>query len=257
MNSARRMSPQAIALIVGGTLVGGYWWSQKRRQQNVHAESTLISKGGDNVPGKQQSMTSRIGEDMASMIQSFPPLKQFDTHLSTIKCYGNNLKRQVPVHEYVMHVNDEVMQCLIMDSDRSDAKLIGVEYIISDRLYQQLPSDEKKLWYSKGYEMKSGALVAPRMPMSMEHKLMSDLAPTYAKSVALWQVDKDRLPLGLPQFMISPNREGLLDSNVLRQRDRSLGIDSEAERKNRSDIKVPATSVDSWAKGVELTAKYL
>jgi hypothetical protein len=213
-------------------------------------------QGGANVPGDRERVKTRVGEGMSSVIQSFTPLKSFDTHISSIKHYGNNFRRQVQVHEYIMHVNEDMMQALIMDSDRSDAKLMGVEYIISEKLYKQLPEEEKKLWYSKGFEMKSGAMVAPRMPLPMEHKLMSDLAPTYAKSVSLWQVDKDRLPLGVPQFLIAPAKEGMLNLDLLRQRDSELGIDTEAERKNRVDIQIPMSS-DSWTqmKGVELTGK--
>jgi hypothetical protein len=229
------MTPQTALWVGIPAATLGYYWNRSRKSK-LHAESA-IAKGSTNVPGNKESLKSRAGEDMASMMQSFTPLKQFDTHLSAIKCYSSNQRRQLPVHEYVMHVNDDVMQALIMDSDRSDAKLIGVEYIISDKLYRQLPEEEKKLWSSKGYEAKSGAMVAPRMPMPMEHKLMQDLAPTWGKSVALWQVDKDRLPIGNPMFMASPTRDDVLNKDLVYQRDKSLGIDTEAERKNRSDIK--------------------
>jgi hypothetical protein len=247
------LSSNAKALLVGGAAVlGGALYYRNRQNKKLLAEHKT-----DNVPGERESAKTRAGESMASMIQSFTPLKQFDTYVTSIRCYGNNPKRQIPVHEYIMHINEDVMQALIMDSDKAGAKIIGVEYIISERLYNQLPEDEKKYWYSHGYEIKSGAMVAPRMPMAMEHKLMSDMAPTYGKTIALWQVEKDRLPMGLPQFMFAPNSDTILDYELLRKRDRLLGIDTEKERKNREDISIPQIE-DSWSRGslIELTSQF-
>lgn len=42
--------------------------------------------------------------------------------------------------------------------------MIGVEYIISERLFKTLPEDEKKLWHSHISEVKSGLLTAPMIP---------------------------------------------------------------------------------------------
>lgn len=247
----QRMNAKTAAMIGVPLAAGGYWWYNRRK--NVYAEQ---KQGGQNIPGDRERVKTRVGEGLSSMMQSLTPLKSFDTHISTIKHYGNNYRRQVPVHEYIMHINEDVMQALIMDCDRADAKLIGVEYIISEKLYKQLPEEEKKLWYSKGFEAKSGAMVAPRMPMAMEHKLMKDLAPTYAKSISLWHSDRDQLPLGLPQFMVAPTKEGMLNFDLLHKRDKELGIDTEAERKNRADIQAPLYS-GSWTqmKGCELTMK--
>jgi len=250
------MSSNAKLAMVGvPLLLGGAWYYNKNKssQKKLFAEH---ARGGENVPGDKETAKSRVGESMSSMMQNFAPLKQFDTHISSIRCYGNNVKRQIPVHEYIMHINEDVMQALIMDSDRSDAKIVGIEYIITEKMFNLLPEDEKKFWYSHGYEVKSGTMVAPRMPMAMEHKLMSDLAPTYGKTVALWQVDKDKLPMGLPQFMCGPISDSVLNNDLIRQRDRVLGIDTNKERKNREDIRIPQFQ-DSWSKGgaIELTSR--
>lgn len=45
------------------------------------------------------------------------------------------------------------------DSDKSNARLIGIEYIISRRLFEGLPADEKKYWHSHSHEV-GGALAA-------------------------------------------------------------------------------------------------
>lgn len=42
----------------------------------------------------------------------------------------------------------QVRQRVIFDSDAPNARLIGVEYIISARLFDALPPEEQRLWHS-------------------------------------------------------------------------------------------------------------
>jgi len=78
-----------------------------------------------------------------------------------------------------------------------------VEYIISRRLFDSLDEEERKYWHSHKYEVKSGVLIAPGLPMVAEHKVMEMLAPTYGKTFHFWQVDRDDpLPLGPPKLMM-------------------------------------------------------
>ena len=44
-------------------------------------------------------------------------------------------------------------------SDAPNARLIGIEYIISPRLFEKLPDDEKRYWHSHKHEIESGSLV--------------------------------------------------------------------------------------------------
>jgi len=192
-----------------------------------------------NVPGDRETVKSMVGENLSTMIQNFAPINSFKTHLTNIRLYSNDMRRQIVTHEYMSHINEDVMQSVLMDSDKSGARIVGVEYIITEKLYNQLPEDEKKLWHSRAYEVKSGMLVAPGMPYSMEHRLMSDLAPTYGKTFALWHVDSDPLPLGVPQLLVAPNREGVVNKQLLNARDYRFGIDTEKERRNRTDIAEP------------------
>jgi len=213
----------------------------------VLAATGLVSKltgDRDDVPGERETVKSRVGETIASALQSFKPLSSLDTHVASVKCYSKDNTRQMPVHEYLGHLNDDVMQAVITDSDRKDAKIIGVEYIITQKVFDKLPAEEQKLWVYKGGEVTSGTMVAPRMPGPMEHKLMQDLAPTYGKSFALWQVDKYPLPLGVPQLLSVP-RSDSLSRDLLNQRDKALGIDSQRGADDRRDIRPPRESPGS------------
>lgn len=92
------------------------------------------------------------------------------------------MSRQLIAHHYCSHINQDVRQCVIYDSDRPDARLIGVEYIISEDLFNALPAEEKKLWHSHVHEVKSGQLVAPGVPDIAEKEVMKELINTYGKT---------------------------------------------------------------------------
>lgn len=55
----------------------------------------------------------------------------------------------------------DMRQCLIYDSAEANARLIGVEYLVSPRVFATLDEDEKKFWHSHVFEVKSGMLVMP------------------------------------------------------------------------------------------------
>lgn len=205
-------------------------------QNQVKAEQDRPSEV---APGSQETLKSKFGETLASAFQSFAPINAFKTQLNTILYYPDEPNKQLIVNKYTSHVNEDVMQSLVFDSDRSDAKLIGVTYTITERLFRQLPEEEKQLWSSSAYSVLSGIEVAPRMPYPMEHKLMSDIAPTYCKTIATWQVDKHTLPMGLPTFLAAPAHSGIIRHDIIRDRDRRLGISTDEESKNRSDIPQP------------------
>jgi len=42
---------------------------------------------------------------------------------------------------------------LIYDAPTNPARLIGVEYMITPRLYETLDEEEKKLWHSHDFEV--------------------------------------------------------------------------------------------------------
>ncbi|WP_139760525.1 DUF1264 domain-containing protein, partial [Salmonella enterica] len=79
-------------------------------------------------------------------------------------------------------LNEDVMQAVIYDGNTKNARLMGVEYIISERLFKTLPPEEKKLWHSHQYEVKSGSLVAPGLPQVADKALMSKIVNTYGKT---------------------------------------------------------------------------
>ncbi len=123
---------------------------------------------------------------------------------------------------------------------RGREKLIGIEYIVSRRLFGTLPEDEKRLWHSHDYEVDSGELIAPGVPDLAEHAVMTDLAGTYGKTWHTWQVDRNRdFPMGIPQLTMGFARDNQVDGRMLSDRDRRFGVSTANEKRNRADIAPP------------------
>lgn len=100
-------------------------------------------------------------------------------YLDGFHFYNGDKNGQREAHHYVTVLHEEVMQAVIYDGNTRDARLMGVEYLISERLFQQLPLEEKKLWHSHHqYEVKSGTLIAPGLPAPAEKGLMTKIVNT-------------------------------------------------------------------------------
>lgn len=140
----------------------------------------------------------------------------------------------------------DVRQCIIYDSAEPNARIIGIEYMITPALYETLDAEERKLWHSHVYEVKSGMLVMPqaRLPSAVwdiaENKEMEQVVRLYGKTYHLWQVDRgDKLPLGKPELMISYIADGQIGEDVLKDRDLKFGVDHQQKKKNREYIEEP------------------
>lgn len=217
----------------------------------------LIGCGGDSrslveSPGRDVSRDSKLLEASASTLQEDAPIEDIHLYLCGFHFYSGEMRRQVEAHHFCSMVNDEFHQCVIYDGNTEDAKLIGVEYVISERLFKTLPEEEKKLWHSHAYEVKAGLLTAPGLPDRQEHEVMEKLVATYGKTFHFWQVDRgDTLPLGIPRLMMGFTRDGQIQPELLEARDRRFEISTAVERTERTDIPTPQVdpAADAWQKG--------
>jgi hypothetical protein len=204
------------------------------------------------LPGGPKSGKSKALEAGAAALQDKTPVDHFHVYVCGFHFYSGDLSRQVEAHHYCIQSNEDVHQCVIFDGNGHDAKLIGIEYIITDRLFRSLPEDEKRLWHSHVYEVSSGELVAPGLPQKAEHELMEKLITTYGKTFHTWQVDRgDKLPLGIPQLMMGFTQDGQLKDELAKDRDARMKTSVEQERRDRANIPrpTPARGADAWQGG--------
>ena len=182
---------------------------------------------------------------------NFPPIGDIHAHVCGIHFYSGDMARQIIAEHYCSHLSDEVLQCVLYDSNKPGARLIGVEYIVSAKIFESLPPEEKKLWHSHNYEVKSGVLTAPGMADAAEKDLMKALIGTYGKTWHMWQVDRgDKLPLGIPQLMMAFTADGQAKANIIAERDKLYGSTA-AKKMARADIADAKhdPGADGWQKG--------
>jgi hypothetical protein len=143
---------------------------------------------------------------------------------------------------------------VLYDSPEKNARLIGVEYMISPRLYKTLPEEERKLWHSHVFEVKSGMLIMPKpagVPDAVwetaETKEMEDVIGIYGKVYHLWQVDRgDKLPMGEPQLMTSFVAENQMEfEKLVGERDERFGSDWKQKKAKREYIDEPEIHPDA------------
>jgi hypothetical protein len=200
------------------------------------------------APGAVKSGETQALETGADLLQRKTPLNRINVYLDGFHFYNGNMHAQMEAHHYVSQLNEDLHQAIIYDGNGDDAKIMGIEYIISERLFNTLPEEEKKLWHSHHYEVSAGLLIAPGIPDVAEHELMEKLISTYGKTIHTWHTDQERnLPVGAPQLMMVYTKDGQIQPELVKKRDEQLKISTSEKRKNRSDIPIPAVAAGANA----------
>jgi len=210
---------------------------------------TLRSAGGHD--GKADG-----GKTMAAM-------QGFHAHFCGIHVARDNPKIQLITQHYCGPRGQDMHQCLLFDSTAKNAKLIGVEYIISDKLFRQLPEEEKKYWHPHTYEVLAGGLIAPSMKHEDETAFMKAILTTWGKTIHTWPDPKTEVPMGEPMLMWSLTGDGQEDQAVLAARDRQFGVVAAKIRQQRGEafgLEVPQVKFEmsgrQWTnEGADLPTK--
>src|SRR3978361_2078208 len=187
--------------------------------------SKALGQQNNGVPGNAKSSKSKMLAMGADVLQSHAPINAINMYLNGFHFYADDMGRQIEAHHYCHHVNEHFFQCVIYDGNQSDSRLIGIEYIVSEKIFKMLPDDEKPLWHSHRHETTSGELVMPGIPMPVEHTAIATLVNTYGKTWHTWQIDRDpTLPLGIPQLMMGFTADGQLKPDMIARRDKDLKL---------------------------------
>ncbi|KAF2103930.1 DUF1264-domain-containing protein [Rhizodiscina lignyota] len=195
--------------------------------------------------GEPLTTKSKVLETGASATQDFRPISQICAHLNAFHAYVDEPGRCVEANHYCSHLNEDIRQCILYDSPEPNARLIGIEYMVSPRIYSTLPPEERKLWHSHVFEVKSGMLIMPQpsvVPASAwevaETKEMEDVIHIYGKVYHLWQTDRgDKVPMGEPKLMTSYTESGQFEfEKMVGERDERFGSDWRRKKELREGI---------------------
>lgn len=182
-------------------------------------------------------------EQGANLFQNVTPLKDFDVYVVGLHCAKDEPAMQMEAHHYCRVVNEDLLQCVLFDGNTREANLIGIEYIVSERLFDSLPEAERPYWHPHNYEVLSGQLAAPGLPDAAEKSLMKQLVNSYGKTWHTWHTGRhdgspgDALPLGEVKLMWSFNRDGEADESLRLNRDEAMSLDTGAKHDERQDLR--------------------
>ncbi|KAJ3163432.1 hypothetical protein HDU86_000011 [Geranomyces michiganensis] len=204
------------------------------------------------VPGDPESVKTKLLQTGAKLVQDLSPTSNICAHLNAFHVYANDTSRFIETNHYCAHLNEDVRQCLLYDSpDPKTARLIGIEYMITPKLYDTLSAQERTYWHSHVFEVKSGMLIMPQPSDSLvpatlwekaETEEMKSVVELYGKVFHTWQTDRgDVLPLGEPQLMTSFTDAAQFDFDKhVGERDKRFGVDFRHKREIRKHIPEPA-----------------
>lgn len=121
------------------------------------SQTSVPHNPNDVVAGQPLSAGERIFDASQQAAFSFKPISNIKQALCAMHPYAVDSTRVVPAYHYCTHnISSDVHQCIVFDSNEPTARLIGVEYIVSEDVFKTLDDEEKKLWHSHKYEIESG-----------------------------------------------------------------------------------------------------
>ena len=226
-DNPRPRGPESVRFGVVAGIAAGLALTLGRKAMN-----TVRTSGG-------HPLKHRVLDVASALVQPKFPVDAMSTYLNGFHMYADDMGRQVEASHFCIHLQHDLHQCVIFDRNAPDARLIGIEYIVSADRFRALPEEEKRLWHSHHYEVKSGVLVAPGIPQMAEKAYFRDLVTTYGKTFHTWQYDRDDFPYGVPQLMMALTDDGQAMDELVEARDRRLGVSTRARREYRADIPTP------------------
>jgi len=197
-------------------------------------------------PGSAKQADTKVLEKGAELLQNLGPVRAIDHYLNGFHVMKHDTALHMEAHHYCKGMNEEFTQCVIFDGNTDDANIIGLEYIISEALFEKLTPEERKSWHPHNYEILSGQLVLPGVPAVAEKAALAKKINSYGKTWHVWDTGHEghpaahALPIGEPKLAWSYNRDGEAPKAMVEARDRRMKLDTLEKRRDRADLEQKA-----------------
>ena len=198
-------------------------------------------QSGQTAPGADRTAKTAALETGANLLQAKAPVEKIAIYLNGFHVAKDDPTMQMEAHHYCNQANEDLAQCVLFDGNTSEARMMGIEYIISEKLYNTLPTSEKAYWHPHNYEILSGQLRMPGLPDVAEKEALKRKMNSYGKTWHTWMTgmhgkQADPLPLGPPQLQWSFNRDGEGTRAMVEGRDKRFGFNPADARQDRQDF---------------------
>ncbi|HEY0708739.1 MAG TPA: OBAP family protein [Polyangia bacterium] len=193
-------------------------------------------------PGREKELGTKVLETSARALQDLSAIRGLDHYLDGFHVMKDDPSLHMEAHHFCKGMNEEFTQCVIFDGNTKDANIIGLEYLISEQLFETLTATEKRSWHPHNYEILSGQLVLPNVPAVAEKAALKKKINSYGKTWHVWDTGHvghpaaDKLPVGSPRLAWSYNRDGEAPAGLVEARDKRMKIDTAKLRADRADL---------------------
>jgi hypothetical protein len=205
-------------------------------------------------PGDEKKPDTKVLEKGAELLQDLAPIRAIDHYLDGFHVMKADTQLHMEAHHYCKGMNEEFTQCVIFDGNTGDSNIIGVEYIISEQLFETLAADEQRNWHPHNYEILSGQLVMPGVPAIAEKAALKKKMNSYGKTWHIWDTGHvghpaaHELPVGQPLLAWSYNRDGEAPAGLVEGRDERMDMSTTEKREERKELSAlakPQKGVDA------------
>lgn len=159
------------------------------------AAGALYGAGGlRGTPARANSESGAQGHGAAPPVGAKAPIQEV-LHCP-LAFAGIHLLKEMPewskvAYHFCKPVNADLNQCVLYDGTGPDAKLIGIEYLVSDAVYQKMPPEEKAYWHDHKHEIDAGLLKSLTQTGDDERKTLAAVRPLWGKVYHTWSSGLD------------------------------------------------------------------
>ncbi|GAC1303837.1 MAG: hypothetical protein NVSMB19_14180 [Vulcanimicrobiaceae bacterium] len=129
------------------------------------------------------------------------PAQGWTIHVDAKKHFGAAHPDEI-AHHWCKSVASGITECQLYDSDEPNARLVGVETIVSPAAHAAFESAERPLWHYHKDEIPKVSATTPDMTPEEAKKFVADLGDTYGKVWLLWDPQTTPQPVGTPWVSI-------------------------------------------------------
>jgi len=185
-------------------------------------------------------LSSKKPDFVLKKTQAHLPVDEMTTFMVDLHFYNGDINSQYIAFHYCGPTKDGLSQCTLFDGSSKDARFIGTEFVIEKKIFDSLPEEEKPLWHSHVYEVKSGLIAFPGMDADDEWKQLEWLVGTYGKVVDVWHQGYD-LPITPPMVVHALALDSQVDWDLADFQDTLCDLPTThvQRRKLREKLKVP------------------
>ena len=136
----------------------------------------------------------------AVLAADLKPTEGWTLHIDAKRHFPS--KPNLLAHHYCKEVSGGLTECQIYDSDSPDAKLVGVEVIVSPETYKTFSAAEKARWHYHKTEIPKVSATLPDLSPAEAAKVVREIEGTYGKVYLLWEPGKGQPAVGQPSLNI-------------------------------------------------------